>query len=302
MKKLVAFTLTMSLALASLAACDAKTETKATEKESDVVTEEETTTTTTAAETKATEAEPEDDEDIDDEDDIDDDEDLDDEEEDDEDEEDVADADGLMMYQFDKDNMDVDLEDEEFYSVEEIKNYGTVKMITENGLTFYEVDDGVDPSYFISKEDYENCLTEVDVTLDNFDEYFELVEEEIWDDNKVEFRKYFQLKDDYLFAMVDYDHLYENTADATCRPIDYESTINVEDKTYDWGGYDVRHDEIEIWIDFSETDEYVYKNVIVSTYPDNYIEDNGDETATGVAHEDLELTDVSIKFYYLKAE
>ncbi len=209
----------------------------------------------------------------------------------------------LMMYQFDKDNMDSDFEDEsESYTVEDLKQFGEVTTKTENGLTFYEVDDEGDISYYISKDDYKNRITEVDVTLDNFDEYFELKEEEVWNDNGVEFIKYYQLKDQYLFAMVDYDHLYDNTGEATCRPIEYLSTIDVENKKYDWGGYDVRYDEIETWINFEETEDYAYKNVIVSTYPENYIEDNGDDTASGVAHEDVKLTKVTIKFFYLKTK
>lgn len=207
----------------------------------------------------------------------------------------------LIMYQFDKDNMDVDCEDEdEGYTVEDLEGFGEVTEMKENGMTFYAVDDDGWVTYYISKEDYKKRLTEVDVTLDNFDQYFEFVEEEAWFEDAVEIYQYFRLKDDYLFAMVDYDHLYDNTADATCRPIDYVSTIDVDAQTYDWGIYDTRYDEIEVWIDFEETEEIVYKNGIVSTYQDNYIEDNGDGTATGVAHEDLTLTNVSIKFYYLK--
>lgn len=294
MKKLVAFTMALVFAMASLAACDSKTEPTTKDKDSEVVAEKETTATTASDDEDDEDDEEDiDDEDFDDEDDIDD---------DDEDFDDEVSSGDLMMYQFDKDNMDVDFDEESFYSVEDLEKYGEVKTVTEKGLTFYVLEDEEEPSFYISKEDYANYITEVNVTLDNFDQYFELVEEEIWEDDKVEFSKHFQLKDDYLFAMVDYDHLYDNTADATCRPIDYESTINVEDQTYDWGGYDVRHEETEIWIDFEETDDYVYKNVIVSSYPENYIEDNGDGTATGVAHEDVTLTDVSINFFYLKAE
>ncbi len=209
----------------------------------------------------------------------------------------------LIMYQFDKDNMDVDyLDDFASETLENIKRLGDIKKITEGSMTFYEMESDDCTYYYISKEDYLNRLTEVNVTLDNFDEYFELVEDEVWEDGKVEFRKCFRLKDDYLFAMVDYDRLYDNTAEATCRPIEYESSIDTANKTYDWGGYDVRHDEIEVGIDFEETEDYVYKNVIVSTYPENYIEDNGDGTASGVAHEDVTLTNVSIKFYYLNTK
>lgn len=125
-------------------------------------------------------------------------------------------AGNLMLYQYDKDNMDVDFEDEdESYTVEELENYGEVTMITENGMTFYAVDDDGWVTYYISKEDYQDRLTAVEVTLDNFDEYFEPVQEEIWNDDSVEFHNYYRLKDEYLFAMVDYDHLYANTADAT---------------------------------------------------------------------------------------
>ncbi|MCQ2432417.1 MAG: hypothetical protein MJ175_07425 [Clostridia bacterium] len=209
----------------------------------------------------------------------------------------------LMLYQYDKDNMDVDFNDaDESYTVEALKALGDVTTITENGLSFVKVDGDGYVSYYISKTDYKNRLTEVDVTLDNFDQYFELAGEDVWSDEGIEFRKYYRLKDEYLFAMVDYDHLYDNTADAVCRPIEYISTIDVANHLFDWGIYDTRYDETEVWIDFMENEDDVYKNVIVSTYPNNYIEDNGDGTGTGMAHEDVKLTNVSIKFYYLKTK